>query len=422
MSPAERLFDLLPLKLLDRLAVKVRVNKANQIRLRGQTVFLCLLNTMLRHPAATQRLLEAQYRKLTGETADHSSFGKRLATIDPEYFRALFEHVHREIRPQMTAHDARGFRLRRVDATTVTLSAKVLAFGIHVAAGGKQNPESAKRHVKSVLELSAEGLPSFLHLCREQSEANDNPALGDPMIEATQPGDLWIVDRGLSDRDRLLSIHQRGGFFLVPQNDQAVRVVKEVWALPEAERAPDGPSPAPLVGTGAVQKSAPCRLLRVEQVVFENSMDAKSRPKQAKWAQMPLLRFVTERWDARRQRWTPFALLINVVLSADEQQAGPFTFVEWVELYRLRWEIETFFKFAKQHLSLAHLVSYTANGISVMIWMVLIAALLLIWFKRIEQRTEYWNGIKFWFEDQVRVWASEQLRLDLARTRAKEGG
>jgi hypothetical protein len=348
MIPVERLFDLLPAKVLDRLAVKFRVNKVNHVKLSGQTVFLCLLNTLLRHPAVTQRLLETQYLKLTGETVDHSSFGKRLVTIPPDYFRALFEHVYRQIKPQMTAHDARGFRLRRVDATTVTLSAKVLAFGLHVAGKGKQRD---KRHVKSVLELSAEGLPSFLHLCREPSEANDNPALGDAMMAATQPGDLWIVDRGLSDRERLLAIHQRGGFFLVPQNDQAVRVVKVVWELPEGEQEADGPPPPPPVPSPTTKEPAPCRLRRVEQVVFENSGDAQSRPKQAKWAQMPLVRFVTERWDERHQRWTPLLLLLNVALSSDARQAGPFTFAEWVELYRLRWEIETFFKFAKQHLS-----------------------------------------------------------------------
>jgi Transposase DDE domain len=419
MIPEQRLFELLPAALLDRLAVKFRVNKVNQIRLAGQTVFLCLLNTLLRHPAVTQRLLEAQYQKLTGQTADHSSFGKRLARIDPEYFRALFEHVYHQIQPQMTAHDARGFRLRRVDATTVSLSAKVIAFGLLVSGGGKQRD---KRHVKSVLELSAEGLPSFLHLCREPAEANDNPALGEPMIDATQPGDLWIVDRGLSDRDRLLAIHQRGGCFLVPQNDQAVRVVKTVWTSPEAEPAGDEAPPAPPVRRGAAGEPAPCRLVRVEQVVFENSVDAKSRPKQAKWGQMPLVRFVTERWDERRQRWTPFLLLINVPLSADATQAGPFTFAEWVELYRLRWQIETFFKFAKQHLSYAHLVSHTSNGITVMIWMALIGALLLIWFKRISGRSDFWNVIKFWFEEQVRAWAEERLRQDLARTLARAGG
>jgi Transposase DDE domain len=162
--------------------------------------------------------------------------------------------------------------------------------------------------------------------------------------------------------------------------------------------------------------------VRVEQVVFENSVDAKSRPKQAKWGQMPLVRFVTERWDERRQRWTPFLLLINVPLSADATQAGPFTFAEWVELYRLRWQIETFFKFAKQHLSYAHLVSHTSNGITVMIWMALIGALLLIWFKRISGRSDFWNVIKFWFEEQVRAWAEERLRQDLARTLARAGG
>jgi hypothetical protein len=67
-------------------------------------------------------------------------------------------------------------------------------------------------------------------------------------------------------------------------------------------------------------------------------------------------------------------------------------------------------------------VSHAANGITVMIWMALIAALLLIWFKRISGRTDYWNVIKFWFEEQVRVWAEERLRRELTRALAREGG
>ena len=417
MIPLDQLLDLMPARLLDRLAVPLRVNKVNQTKLKGQTVFLCLLNSLVNNPIVSQRILEATYQKRVGESSDHSSFGKRLAVINPAYFEALFTHVYRAIQPQMAPSDERGLRLRRVDATTVTLSAKVMAFGIHVASGGKIGPEHAKRHVKSVWALSGEGLPEFLHLCQEQAEANDNPALGDPMIAATRPGELWIVDKGLFDRLRLAQIHARGGFFLVPHKDQALRVLSIVWEASERERAEwiAAPPPQPKGAGGKGRGPAPCRLLRVARAVFENSVDAKSPKKQEQWAQMPLLVLYCERWDERKGCWKPLVLLTNLPLDAEGRHAGPYTLMEVADLYRLRWEIETFFKFLEQHLSFAHLTSHNENGIRVMIWMALIAAVLLIWYKRATGRKDYWNVIKFWFAEEVRLWSQVQLEADLAR-------
>lgn len=406
----------MPSKLLDRLAIALRVNKVNQIKLPGQTVFLCLLNSLVNDPIVSQRILEATFQKVTGKTVDHSSFGKRLAVINPEYFEAIYTHVYRAIQPQMAPSDERALRLRRVDATTVVLSAKVLGFGIHVASGGKIGKEHAKRHVKSVFALSGEGLPEFLHLCTEQAEANDNPALGDPMIEATRPGELWIVDKGLVDRDRLLKIHERGGFFLVPHKDQSLHSLGVVWEASAEQRAEwSADPPPPRARRPKGHEDAPCRLRRVERAVFQNSVDAKSPTKQAKWAQMELLVLSCERWDERKEQWLPLVLLTNLVLSADGTQAGPYTLAEVAELYRLRWEIELFFKFLKQHLSFSHLTSHDENGIRVMIWMALIAAVLLIWYKRTTGRRDYWNVIKFWFAEEVRVWTQIQLEADLAR-------
>lgn len=416
MIPLHQLLDLIPSKLMDRLATVLHVNKVNQIKLRGQTVFLCLLNSLVNNPVVSQRILEATYQKVTGQNVDHSSFGKRLKVINPEFFEALFTHLYRAIQPQMAHSDERALRLRRVDATTVVLSAKVLGFGIHVASGGKVGKGHAKRHVKSVFALSGEGLPEFLHLCTEQAEANDNPAIGDPMIAATQPGELWIVDKGLFDRDRLLKIHERGGFFLLPHKDQALRSLGVVWEASPAQRAEwtaDAPPPRSRRPKG--REDAPCRLLRVERAVFQNSADAKSPTKQAKWAQMELLVLSCERWDERKAKWVPFVLMTNLALSADGTQAGPYTLAEVAELYRLRWEIELFFKFLKQHLSFAHLTSHTENGIRVMIWMALIAAVLLIWYKRTTGRKDYWNVIKFWFAEEVRVWTQMQLAADLTQ-------
>lgn len=421
MIPLDHLLDLFPARLLDGLAVRFRINKVNQIKLPGQTVFLCLLNTLINHPVVSQRLLKATYEQVTGQTVDHSSFSKRLATVDPAYFEGLYQHLYPRLQPLMAPSDERGLRLRRADATTVVLSAKVLAFGLHVARQGARGPTYDKRHAKSVLSLSAEGLPQFLHLCTEQAEANDNPALGEPILAATQPGDLWIVDQGVSDRDRLLALHQRGGFFLVPHRDQALRVLERAW---EAGEAPPVPAPATPPGRRPPppRGPAPCRLVRVERAVFENEADAQSAPKRAKWAQLPLLVLHCERWDGRSGSWKPLVLLTNLPLSTDQTHAGPYSFAEVAELYRRRWEIETFFKFLKQHLSYAHLTSHQENGIRVLIWMALIAALLLIWFKRVTGRTDYWNVIKFWFAEQIRAWTEACLATDIRRALAVSTG
>ncbi len=424
MIPLDHLLDLFPSKLLDRLAVRFRVNKVNQFKLPGQTVFLCLLNALVNHPVVSQRLLKATYEKVTGQTVDHSSFSKRLAAVNPDYFEALYQHVYQRLQPLLTAGEERGLRLRRADATTVVLSAKVLAFGIHVARRGQRGPVYDKRHAKSVLALSAEGLPQFLHLCAEQAEANDNPALAEPVIAATQPGDLWLMDQGVSDRDRLLAIHLKKGFFVVPHRDQALCVLEVVWQAPRTADAPLlAPPPAPRsAGRNKPRGPAPCRLLRVERAVFENEADAQSAPKREKWAQMPLLVLHCERWDARSESWKALVLLTHLPLAADRAHAGPYTLAEVAELYRRRWEIETFFKFLKQHLSYAHLTSHQENGIRVMIWMALIAALLLIWFKRLTGRSDYWNVIKFWFAEQVRAWTEARLALDLGRALASPDG
>src|SRR5713101_6371128 len=340
MVPWDDLDGVIPRAELDRLAVIHDVNAVNQIRLPGQVVFLCLLNTLLNGPKVTQRLLEAAYEHYLIEEVHYSSFSKRLAVIKPAYFAALFHTIHSRVTPLMRFGEERAVRLRIADATEVVLSAKLLSFGIHFRSGGNAGPGHNKRHVKSVLTLSGDGWPDFLHLCREQTEASDNVALGDAMVEATQPGDLWIVDGGVTDRDRMLAIHAKGGFFLVPHQQQKWRVLQTVWAAPpgaaEAERNALLSAAQEQARRAGKRLSPPCRLLRVEQAVFENSDDAVRPSRQEQWAKMPLLVFVCERYDVRSGEWKPLVLLTNLPLSADGKQAGPYRLEEIPELYRRR--------------------------------------------------------------------------------------
>ena len=55
------------------------------------------------------------------------------------------------------------------------------------------------------------------------------------------------------------------------------------------------------------------------------------------------------------------------------------------ELYRYRWDIETFFRFLKQELNFSRFLSLNENGIQVVLYMTLITAMLVMIYKKENQ-------------------------------------
>lgn len=65
------------------------------------------------------------------------------------------------------------------------------------------------------------------------------------------------------------------------------------------------------------------------------------------------------------------------------------TALEITEIYRKRWEIESFFRFIKQELNFSQLINRNLNGVKVMIYMTLILASLIIVYKKKNQLKGY---------------------------------
>ena len=377
------------MSLLDKLAIEYGVNARNHVKLPGQAVFLCLLNGLLNHPELSQRMLEEQYKKLTGRSCDHSSFGKRLSAMNSDYVQAILSHLHKVIGPYITKGDIQALKLRIIDATIVTLSAKLLDFGIKANHGGK----GLKSQIKSVIELSDEGLPSLLHICNDQSEFSDSVALGEAIKTNTKVNDLWVFDKGCKARHVLFSVHKSGSFWITPHSDQGLTVIDTLYSsTPDVSKAPQS-------------DESTLRIYHVERARFSNKHD-----KIKELESMCLVVIRAHRWDVRNKCWTPFVLMTNLPISDCRSKAGPYSFEEIAELYRRRWEIETFFKLLKQHLSYEHVTSRSENGIRIMILMSMIAALLMIWYKQQTNIKNGWKAVKFWLADDVRAWTSRSLQ------------
>lgn len=406
LVPLKDLRRVLPKGLLQALAVEHKTDACNQVRLPGSAVFVCLLDAILNHGVVTQRLLEEIYTQRTGVHADHSSFGARLKQIPAEYFVALYRDLHARLAPQASAAEQRALRIRWVDATIVTLTAKLLFWGLIC---GNRKQRGAKRQMKAVFSLEEDGLPSVLRLCTEQSETSDCVALGDTMLGHAKASDLWVFDQGCHDRERLFALHQRGAYWLTPHGQQALQARQLVWEAEPHTRPEAEPQ----------KEEAHCWVERVERACFGNSQE--TRVKQEQWATMPLLVLHLQRWDQRGRKWVPLVLLTNLPLGEDGTTAGPFTWAELAEVYRQRWDMEVLFKFLKQHLGYAHLTSRNENGCKVMVYMSLIAALLLIWYKRRTGIDRGWRSVQSWFSHDLRLWVEREIRAALAPPGTRAG-
>jgi transposase len=58
---------------------------------------------------------------------------------------------------------------------------------------------------------------------------------------------------------------------------------------------------------------------------------------------------------------------------------------EIADIYKQRWDIEVFFRFIKQELNASHFLSVSENGIKVVLYMTLIASMLLLLYKKINE-------------------------------------
>lgn len=69
------------------------------------------------------------------------------------------------------------------------------------------------------------------------------------------------------------------------------------------------------------------------------------------------------------------------------------------EIYKKRWDIEVFFKFLKQEMNLRRFTSYSENGIKVMLYITLIAAMLILIYKKLNQLSGYKRAKKLFIEE-----------------------
>jgi hypothetical protein len=286
-------------------------------------------------------------KKENKKIVDHSSIGKRLRAINPDFFKEIYKDIANKYHEKFTSKDIpKNEPLKKnfyvFDSTILSLSNKLLTNGLNL--GGAENDA----HIKMTISLK-NSIPSATRFCHKQSESSENIALPAAINEAKlAKEDILLFDRGIGKAETFAKFSQEEKFFITRVN------VNRKYAL---------------LSTNEIKeyKDDDLTISSDENVHLFNS-----KGREIKHA----LRLIKGKKANGDEIW----FLSNVKdLSSHEIALA----------YKHRWQIEVLFKFLKQHLQFKTFVSYDTNGMEVYLYCLLIAAILFTMYKLLSKLTGY---------------------------------
>lgn len=343
-------------------------------KLRGKDVFHLIMYGLLTDKVdMSLRVLETLYNEdkryqflagLPSEASiDHSSIGSRLSVIKLGYFKDLYSHCRTEMGKYFTPQQIKGHDIMRFDSTLLSISSKLLKFeGMSNGRKSKKKKASGedlkgeKREVKFTVGFNGL-IPKAVKFFKEKSYLSENLALGDAILDAAlSDNEIAVIDMGLNARKTLETFSLKDIRFTVRlRPDAKFEKVKELTPI-------DRDKPI-LTDTLSIEQD-------LEVYLFLRS---------------------------GRKTQVTFRLITATILKTGEKiyfltnlmDTDAFSAADIAQIYRARWEIEAFFKFLKQHFNLKHFMSHNENGIQVVLYITLIAAMLIYIFKNANEIESY---------------------------------
>ena len=339
---------------LERIARQTQANH-KVIKLKADILFKLLLYSLLTEKKATLRTMEQVFHSPLFQSSagmeaqkstSYNSLHDRISTIPAAYFEDLFNHCRERFEALFQKQNTvSGKTLLRFDSTLVSIGARMIGMNV-------SNQKASPEHMVK-FTIGFDGLlPKSAQLFTQSRYSCEDNALPEAIAEAASVIDsntAVVFDRGLRSRKKLSELDTEGILF-VGRIQPGARM--EVLCHYDHRGAEDGDSTVTITKDSSVllygKNNKPTkRAFRViEAVIIKTGK--------------------------------PLWLVTNIV----DEPAGVIA-----ALYRRRWDIEVFFKFLKSELGFSHLAVRNENGMKVMLYATLIAAILV-------QAYRHHNGIK----------------------------
>lgn len=369
-----KIIKMIPKELIEEIGKDTGVD--HQVKhLHGALMFQLFLFSILKSERISTRLMEFYYNSSEfsafsgkgGHTTRHSSIADRMKTMDSKYFEQIFEKVGEILNHHFKKKQKKVTEILRFDSSMVSVGAGLISWGMKV---GKQSKTgSGTRQLKFTIGLKGI-LPTDANLFTDQSYLSEDIALREAIINSSHTKDSIVVfDRGLQKRKTFAEFEQTNISFVTRMNEyvryEEINVFKHIKGR------------------------------KTENLIFEQD----------------LLVYLFDHYNKKIK--TPFRLIKAKILKTNE----PILFLtniqhlnarEISDIYHRRWDIEVFFRFIKQELNFSNLTSYNENGIKVMLYMILITAMLILVYKKVN-KIEGYKIAKLEFTDKLQLEIIKEL-------------
>lgn len=354
----KQLLKFIPKALLSHLSATTKVDYYSKV-LHGEKMFYLLLFCIFDNEKLSQRTLEdtfnsSGFKALFGlgedEKIRRSSISERLSKIDPNYFKEIYEYMYQKFSGLYDKAEIEKYNLIRVDSTIVSDASSKLKEGI--------DQKSGKKLVK--FSFSFDGvLPSGVEVFNAQKYSSEEVALPQAILEQVKKeehhGNIYVIDRGLQSTRTMKEFDEKSVKFIIRSKENRKFEESESFLAKDPQKWDDW----------EVIKDSKVKLYTGKPI--QNKKGNIHRREELVEKDFRLVVIKSEKQN--KEFWF---LTNEFELSAREI----------AEYYRKRWDIEVFFRFLKQELNLSHLVSLNKNGIEVMVYITMIAAMLLLIYKK----------------------------------------
>ena len=355
----KQVLNFIPESLLSHLSSTTKVDYYSKV-LHGKKMFYLLLFCIFDNEKLSQRTLEdtfnsSGFKALFGlgedEKVRRSSISERLSKIDPNYFKEIYEQMYGKFSELYDKAEIEKYNLIRVDSTIVADTCSKLKEGI--------DQKSGKKLVK--FSFSFDGvLPSGVEVFTAQKYSSEESALPEAIFSHVKKEEhhqnIYIIDRGLQSARTMKEFEEKSVKFIIRSKEN--RKFEEIESF---------------LKNSKLSKWDDWEILKDSKVKLYTGIPVQNKRGNVHHREEKVethFRLVVIRNEKIKKE---FWFLTNEF---------ELTAKEIADYYRKRWDIEVFFRFLKQELNLSHLVSLNKNGIEVMVYMTMIAAMLLLIYKK----------------------------------------
>lgn len=367
----QQILRLIPDNLLSKLAINSKVDYCAKV-LQGERIFYLLLYSLLKTKDISQRYLEDVFKSpsfkfLFNYSIDlkvsHSSISERLSKINLDFFKQAYKAIYEQYNQLYPIEEQDKLHLIRVDSSMVAELGSRLQKGMLVGKKKTKEPEKGKKQIKYTMAYDGAKICG-VKVYNESLYLSEDMAipflLKELIVKDVEHKNIYVFDRGVAALKNYKMLNDNQALFV--GRIKTARKKEIISSIINKNTDRD---------LGALE-------LISDDVIHLYHSDKKE-------FDQTLYRLITAKRKVEKDTTRPqnkgkvkkVENEIHFITNNFEMSAKEIT-----NCYKRRWDIEVFFKFIKQELNFKHFVSVNENGIQVMLYMTLIAAMLLMIYKK----------------------------------------